>query len=111
VKDADMQGNKLLILSIVDDQKGQAYGPSIVEEVKRKTGKKMLLSNIYAYLKELQDLGLVLSGWSDPQAHQGGKSRRTYSISRMGMKVLVGSLKPDGAKKTPLQIIIESNEA
>ena len=66
-----------------------AYGITILEEVKRATRKSWLTGSIYASLGRLLRRGYVLSIEGDPQPERGGRRKIFYRLTREGQKALV----------------------
>ena len=62
----------LAILHLGDD----VYGVPIVDEIERRTGRKVAAAAVYVTLRRLEQKGLLSSWMSDPTAARGGKARR-----------------------------------
>jgi len=74
----------LAILHLGDD----VYGVPIVEEIERRTGRKVAQAAVYITLRRLEQKGLLTSWMSEPTAERGGKARRCVKVSRAGVTLL-----------------------
>jgi PadR family transcriptional regulator PadR len=75
----------LSILRLQDD----AYGITILEEVKRATGKSWLTGSIYASLGRLLKHGYVESIEGEPSAERGGRRKFFYKLTHEGQEALL----------------------
>lgn len=74
----------LAILHLGDD----VYGVPIVDEIERRTGRKVAQAAVYITLRRLEHKGLLTSWMSAPTAERGGKARRCVKVSRAGATLL-----------------------
>lgn len=74
----------LAILHLGDD----VYGVPIVDEIERRTGRKVAQAAVYITLRRLEQKGLLTSWMSEPTAERGGKARRCVKVSRAGTTLL-----------------------
>ena len=74
----------LAILHLGDD----VYGVPIVDEIERRTGRKVAPAAVYVTLRRLEQKGLLSSWMSDPTAERGGKARRCVKVTRAGQTLL-----------------------
>jgi len=74
----------LAILRLNDD----AYGVSIVKEVKQRTGKTLKLGGLWVSLDILAKRGLVEKRMGDPTPKRGGRSKIYYSLTKNGFDAL-----------------------
>jgi PadR family transcriptional regulator PadR len=74
----------LAILHLGDD----VYGVPIVDEIERRTGRKVAAAAVYVTLRRLEQKGLLSSWMSDPTAARGGKARRCVAVTRAGATLL-----------------------
>ena len=74
----------LAVVHLEDD----VYGVPIVDEIERRTNRKVSHAAVYVTLRRLEEKGLLESWKSDPTAERGGKSRRCVSVTRAGMTLL-----------------------
>ncbi len=64
------------------------YGVPIVDEIERRTGRKVSQAAVYITLRRLEHKGLLTSWMSEPTAERGGKARRCVKVSRAGTTLL-----------------------
>lgn len=74
----------LAILHLGDD----VYGVPIVDEIERRTGRKVAPAAVYVTLRRLEQKGLLSSWMSEPTAERGGKARRCVRVTRAGQAQL-----------------------
>ena len=83
---------QMVLLSIVqlgDD----AYGVKIREEIESRTERGVARGALYTTLDRLEAKGLVTSATGDSTAERGGRPRRYFAVSRVGMEALRASRK------------------
>ncbi len=68
--------------------KEEAYGIRIVEEILAKMDRKVNLSAVHVTLYRLEDKGLVDSSMSGATAQRGGRRKRIFSVTMLGMRML-----------------------
>jgi PadR family transcriptional regulator, regulatory protein PadR len=69
-----------------------AYGVSIRDEIKLRTGKEYSFGSIYAVLERLEDGGLIKSREGKATAVRGGRKKLYFTISGAGASALQASL-------------------
>jgi len=74
----------LAILRLRDD----AYGVSIVKEVRQRTGKALKLGGLWVSLDILAKKGLISKRMGDPTPARGGRSKIYYALTPDGLKAL-----------------------
>lgn len=74
----------LAILHLGND----VYGVPIVDEIERRTGRRVAQAAVYITLRRLEQKGLLTSWMSEPTAERGGKARRCVKVSRAGVTLL-----------------------
>jgi len=74
-----------LILSLLS--KGESYGYSLIQEVKRLSGNKIEWTDgmLYPVLHRMEDEGWIQSRWGEAES---GRKRKYYSIKKDGKKAL-----------------------
>lgn len=77
-----------LILLLVAMLHENAYGVSVMEELKEQTGRSVNISAIHASLRRLEKKGYVKSHWGDATSQRGGRRKRIFSITQGGMAAL-----------------------
>src|SRR5262245_17321511 len=75
----------VLRLSQGDDD---VYGVPIVEDIERRTKRKVARAAVYITLRRLERKGLIASWASDPTSERGGKSRHCVKLTAAGNKAL-----------------------
>ena len=65
-----------------------AYGITILEEVKRTTGQSWLTGSIYAALGRLLKHGYVMSIEGEPSAERGGRRKIFYKLTHEGQQAV-----------------------
>ena len=79
---------EIILLSIWKLQ-DNAYGITILEEVKKATGKSWLTGSIYASLGRLLKRGHVESIEGEPTAERGGRRKIYYKLTPEGQQALL----------------------
>jgi DNA-binding PadR family transcriptional regulator len=79
----------LAIIQLGDD----VYGVPIVEEIQRRTGRRVAPAAVHITLRRLETRGLVTSWLGDPTPERGGKARRYVKVTRAGLESLRASRK------------------
>ena len=75
----------LAILNLGDN----AYGMTIRRQVSRATGKEWSIGAVYDPLYRLEERGWVESGLSHPTRERGGRSKRIFKVTGMGLEALL----------------------
>lgn len=68
--------------------KEEAYGIRIVEEILARMDRKVNLSAVHVTLYRLEDKGLVSSSMSGATAQRGGRRKRIFQVTMLGMRLL-----------------------
>jgi PadR family transcriptional regulator PadR len=66
----------------------EVYGVPIVDEIERRTRRKVSHAAVYVTLRRLEEKGLLESWKSTPTAERGGKARRCVKVTRAGLALL-----------------------
>jgi DNA-binding PadR family transcriptional regulator len=83
---------EVLVLLAVLQLDGQAVGTSILEEIQRRTGRKVARGAIYVTLDRLEHKSLLSSRLDDASPERGGHPRRFFKVTEAGLKGLRHSL-------------------
>ncbi len=75
----------LLSIAINDDD---AFSLSILEELRKRTGRNILISSVHKVLVRLEEKGFVTSYMGDPVAERGGRAKKLYELTTSGKEVL-----------------------
>ena len=78
---------QLVLLSILRLGSG-VYGVPIVEEIERRTGRRVGRAAVYVTLRRLEKKGLVSSWMGEPTEERGGKARRLVEVRLEGRALL-----------------------
>ena len=65
-----------------------AYGVSIFDTIKDRTGEDFAMGAIYATLDRLERKNLLRSYWSEPGPDRGGRRKRLFEITGAGKGAL-----------------------
>jgi len=68
-----------------------AYGLAVVDELEKKTGRKVMISAVHKALVRLEDKGYLRSHMGGAMELRGGRDKRLYTLTRAGIKVLAQS--------------------
>jgi len=80
---------QLVLLAIIHlTGSGDVYGVPIVEEIERRTNRKVARAAVYIALRRLEQKGLVATWMGEPTQERGGKSRRCVKVTRSGVQAL-----------------------
>lgn len=71
----------LLTVGILDQE---AYGVSVLEEIKKQTGRKVNISAIHTVLNRLEDKVFLISHMGGATEERGGRRKRLFRISANG---------------------------
>ena len=65
-----------------------AYAVPVREIIEQRTGRPVARGALYTGLDRLESKGCLKSRMGDPSEERGGKARRYYSVTAVGMKAL-----------------------
>jgi PadR family transcriptional regulator, regulatory protein PadR len=74
----------LAILRLGDD----AYGVTIRDEIRKRTDREPTPGALYTTLDRLEDKGLVTSRMGDPTPQRGGRAKRFFRVSAIGVEAV-----------------------
>lgn len=63
-----------------------AYGVPISKAIEKSTGREVLAGSVYAALERLEDKGFVSSSVGEPTPERGGRAKRYFRITAMGLR-------------------------
>lgn len=72
---------------------GDGYGVSVQDAVHRATGRDLTLGTIHKTLVRLEAKGMVSSRMGESEPVRGGRRKRHYRVTPVGLKVLKASLR------------------
>jgi len=67
---------------------GQAYSAPIVAEMEARSGRSVAPAAVYIALRRLEQRGLVRSAKAEPGRREGGRGRRTFTVTRDAIEKL-----------------------
>lgn len=77
-----------LVLTMVGILQGEAYGNTIVNEIKERLGREVALSAVHVTLYRLEDKGFVKSRMGGATPTRGGRRKRIFSVTNAGLATL-----------------------
>ena len=80
-----------VVLFAVLQLEDEAYGVTVREEIKRRTGRAVSAGAVYTTLERLEARRFVTSRWGDPTPERGGKRKRFFAITAAGRQALARS--------------------
>jgi len=66
----------------------QAYGVPISHEIEQRTGRNVAFATVYSTLERLQKKGLVTSDLGDPTPERGGRAKRYFRVTKVGLQTV-----------------------
>jgi PadR family transcriptional regulator PadR len=80
-------GNFELVVMLALIRLGEnAYGVPIAREIEARSGRRVSFGSIYATLERLEAKGLVSSKLGEPTSERGGRAKKYFRISGMGLR-------------------------
>jgi PadR family transcriptional regulator, regulatory protein PadR len=81
---------QMVLLAVLRLSQGDedVYGVPIVEEIERRTRRKVARAAVYITMRRLERKGLLASWTSEPAAERGGKARHCVKVTAVGNKTL-----------------------
>lgn len=81
-----------LILLTVGSLHNEAYGVSIMDEIKAQSGRDLNVSAVHAVLKRLETKGFLKSWMGGATQERGGRRKRYFTLTQAGKAVLDQSM-------------------
>lgn len=82
-----------LILLTVGSLHENAYGVSIMDEIKAQSGRVLNVSAVHAVLKRLGEKGYLISNMGGATKERGGRRKRFFTLTALGKKALDTSMR------------------
>lgn len=79
------RADEILILAILR-LKENAYGTTIIKEVKKRTGKELTFGSLWVSLDSLNKKGLINKRMADETSLRGGRKKIYYTLTISGVK-------------------------
>jgi len=87
---------EVLALAAVMQLGDDAYGISIREEIRLRTGRSVSIGSLYKAIHRLEKRGCVSTSVGDPTAVRGGRAKKLVSIEPAGRTALEESVRALG---------------
>jgi PadR family transcriptional regulator len=84
----DLNLTEEMILWAVWRLKDNAYGVTIRDHLRRKTGRRYPYGTLYSALAKLEKLGYARKSVADPSPVRGGRSKNYYRVTPAGIAAL-----------------------
>lgn len=82
-----MLGNfEYQVLAVLIEDPVAAYGVTIGQHIKDRTGREVSVGALYTTLDRLEKKGFVSSSWGEATAERGGRRKRYYKIEAAGIE-------------------------
>jgi len=88
VKGGRLSDFEELVLLAVRALGDRTYGVPVQERLERVTARPVSMGPVYAALDRLEQHGLVRSALGDSTPEQGGRRKRLFSVTPLGMRTL-----------------------
>ncbi|MEQ9570314.1 MAG: PadR family transcriptional regulator [Longimicrobiales bacterium] len=82
-----------ILFALLELEGDEAYGVSIRETIRRRTGRSVSTGAVYTTLDRLREHGLVASWTSEPTGERGGRRKRLYRLTPEGADTLARSVR------------------
>jgi len=63
-----------------------AYGMRVRQEIASRTGRDVTIGAVYSTLERLADKGLLKASMSDPTPERGGRAKRSFTVTGIGIE-------------------------
>ena len=83
---------ELLVLLAVRRLTRDAYGVTVLEELERRTSRTLTLGTVYKTLGRLERKGYVVTDVAPPTGERGGRRKKLYRLTSVGLEAARGSL-------------------
>ncbi|HAA11107.1 MAG TPA: PadR family transcriptional regulator [Cytophagales bacterium] len=78
-----------LVLLMVGNLHGNAYGITLLEALTERTGRKITISSVHTALYRLEEKGFLRSEMGGASQTRGGRTKRLYVLTAEGHTALV----------------------
>ena len=78
---------QIVLLAVVRLGEG-AYGMSVLREITETTGREVSIGAVYATLDRMESKKLVESSLGDPTPARGGRAKRRFKVTALGISRL-----------------------
>jgi DNA-binding PadR family transcriptional regulator len=77
-----------LVLLTLAHLQNEAYGATIMQDIRKRTGRIVILSAVHVVLYRLEEKGLATSTVGGATGERGGRRKRIFTITAYGMNIL-----------------------
>ncbi len=88
MKNEPISNQEEIVLLAVGSLQPEAYAYGIIKEIKDETGQSWSLGTVHTILYRLENKGMLKSEMGGSSSKRGGRSKRLYSLSQKGYKVM-----------------------
>lgn len=81
-------GLEQVVLLAVAHLGEEAYGVTVRQEIKRRTGRSLSLGAVYSTLYRIESKGLVSSRLGESTSERGGRAKRLFRVETEGEQAL-----------------------
>jgi PadR family transcriptional regulator PadR len=71
---------------------GKGFGSAILDEIEKRTGRRVSRGSVYITLDRLEEKGLIASRLGEPSASRGGRPKRMFRVTVAGVKAVKHSV-------------------
>ena len=82
---------ELMTLLAVLRRREDAYGVTITRELEETAGRSVAIAVVYATLARLGDRGLVTHSYGDPTPERGGRAKKFFQVTTLGIRRIKGT--------------------
>jgi DNA-binding PadR family transcriptional regulator len=82
-----------ILFALLELEDEEAYGVSVRETIRRRTGREVSTGAVYTALDRLREHGLVESWIGEPTDERGGRRKRLYEMAPDGAAALARSVR------------------
>ena len=75
----------MILLSVIHLGE-EAYGVTISREIEKQRGRGVAVGSVYAALERLENKSLISSSFGDPSPERGGKAKRYFQVTKVGLR-------------------------
>lgn len=77
-----------LVLLTIANLHGDAYGVSILEDIKQRANRGLSIGALHSTLTRLEEKGFITSYMGEPTQERGGRSKRYFELTESAKQAL-----------------------
>lgn len=85
----------------------RAYGVSIRDEIRERTGREVSIGSLYKAIQRMEDRGYVSTWSGEPAAVRGGRAKKHVRVEAEGRRALEESIRTLGRMLDGLDVDLE----